>query len=45
MQLADHHTLGAIDHESALRRHKRDFAHVDFFFLGAFFLSQLESDV
>src|SRR6266446_5342344 len=39
MQLADYHTLRAIDHESALRRHKRDFAHVNFFFLGAFFLS------
>src|SRR5438094_10254686 len=45
MQLADHYTLSAIDHESALRRHERDFAHVNLLFLYTFFLAQLERDV
>ena len=34
MQLRDHHTLGPVDHEGPLRSHERNFAHVDFFFLG-----------
>src|SRR5205814_605698 len=33
MQLADYDPLCTIDHESALRRHERDFAHVNFLFL------------
>ena len=45
MQLAHDHALRAINDESALRRHERDFAHVHLLFLRAFFFSQLESDV
>ena len=45
MQLAYDDTLCAIDHECALRRHKRDFSHINFLFLRALFLPQLESDV
>src|SRR5713101_3956019 len=42
VQLAHHHTLSAINDERALRRHERDFAHVNLLFLGAFFLPQLD---
>jgi hypothetical protein len=45
MQLADDHALRAVDHERALRRHERDFAHVNFLFLGPLLLAELESDV
>ncbi len=45
MQLADHDALGAVDHERALRRHERDLAHVNFFFLRPFLLAELESDM
>ena len=45
MQLADDDALRAVDHERALRRHERDFAHVNFFFLRPLFLAELESDV
>ena len=45
VQLAHHHTLSAINDERALRRHERDFAHVNLLLLGAFFLPQLERDV
>ena len=41
----DDDALGAIDDERALRRHERDFAHVNFFFLGALFFLELEGDV
>ncbi len=45
MQLAHHHTLGAVDHECALRRHQRDFAHVNLFFLRSLLFAQLKGDV
>ena len=45
MQLADDHALGAIDDERALRRHERDFAHVNFLFLGPLLFLELEGDV
>ncbi len=45
MQLADDDALRAVDHERPLRRHERDFAHVNFLFLGPLFLAELESDV
>ena len=37
--------LGAVDDERALRRHERDFAHVDFFFLRPLLFLELEGDV
>src|SRR5262245_28360396 len=45
VQLADNHTLGAVDNKSALRRHERQFAHEHFFLLHALFLVQPESDI
>ena len=42
MQLADDDALGAVDDEGALRRHQRQFAHENFFFLGALFLLEKE---
>ena len=45
VQLAYHHPLRAVNDESALWRHERDFAHVHLLFLGAFFLSQLKRDM
>ena len=45
MQLADDDALGAIDDERALRGHERDFAHVNFFFLGALLLLELEGHI
>ncbi len=46
VQLRNHDAFRAIDDKRALRRHQRQFAHENFFFLGAlaFFLEQ-ESDV
>ncbi len=37
--------LGAVDHERALRRHERNFAHVNFLFLRPLFFLELEGDV
>ena len=45
MQLADNHALRAVDDKSSLRRHERDFAHVNFFFFDALFFAQLKSHV
>ena len=45
MELRNNHALGSVDHECALRGHERDFAHVNFFFLRAFFFAELEGDV
>src|SRR5262249_48025975 len=45
MQLAHHHAFRTIDDEGTLRCHERDLTHVDFFFLRAFLLSQLECHV
>src|SRR4030095_16002827 len=45
MQLTDHDSLGAVDYKSALRRHERDFAHVNLLLFRAFFFAQLEGDV
>ena len=35
MELGNDDALGAVDHESALRRHEREFAHVNFFLFRA----------
>ncbi len=45
VQLRDHDALRAVDDERALRGHERDFAHVDFLFLGAVLFLEQESDV
>jgi hypothetical protein len=45
MELADHHALRAIDDERPLRRHERDFAHVNFLLLGSLLLAELERDM
>ena len=45
MQLRDDDALGAIDDEGALRRHERDFAHVNLLLLGPLLFLQLEGDV
>ena len=45
MQLTYNHALRAVNDERTLRRHERNFTHVDLLFLRAFFFSQLESDV
>ena len=45
MQLRNDHALGAVDDERALRRHERDFAHVNLLFLRPLFFLELESDV
>ncbi len=45
MQLGNNHPLRPVDHKRSLRRHERDFAHVDFLFLRPLFLLELESDV
>src|SRR5437764_5275385 len=45
MQLADHDAFRAVDHESPLRRHERDLAHVNFFFLRPLLLAELKRDV
>ena len=43
--MAHNHALGAVDHESPLRRHQRDLAHINFLFLRAFLLPKLKSDM
>ena len=45
MQLRNDDALGAVDDERALRRHERDFAHVNFLFLRPLLFPELESDV
>ncbi len=45
MELANDDAFRAVDDKRARRRHERDFAHVDFFFLGPLFFLELESDV
>ena len=45
MQLRNNHALGAVDHERALRRHERDFAHVNFLFFRPLLFAELESHV
>ena len=45
MKLTDDDALRAVDHEGALRRHERNFAHVNLFFLRPLFLAELESDM
>jgi len=45
VQLADHHALGAVDDERALRRHERKFAHVNALFLDVLVLAQAEGDI
>jgi hypothetical protein len=45
MQLRNDDALGAVDDESALRRHERDLAHVDLLFLRPTLFAQLESDM
>ena len=45
VQLADDDAFSAIDDERALRRHQGQFAHENFFFLGALFLFEEESHV
>ena len=45
MELGNDDALGAVDHKRALRRHERNFAHVNFLFLRALFFLELEGDV
>ncbi len=45
MQLADDDALGAVDDESALGRHERQFAHVHALFLDVLVFAQAEGDV
>ena len=45
MQLADDHALGAVDDESPLRRHQRQFPHEHLFFLGPALVFEQERDV
>ena len=45
MQLGDDDALGAVDDERALRRHERDFAHVNFLFLRPLLFLELEGDM
>src|SRR5690348_20405 len=45
MQLRHHHSLCAIDDKRALRRHQRDFAHVNLLFLRPLLLLQLKGDM
>src|SRR5205807_1752254 len=45
MQLRDNHALRAVNDERSLRRHERDLAHVNFLFLRAFLLAELERHV
>ena len=45
MQLADDDAFGAIDDKRALRRHERQFAHENFFFLRALFFLEQEGDM
>ncbi len=45
MQLADDDALGAVDDESALGRHEREFAHVYALFLDVLVFAETEGDV
>ena len=45
MELADDDALRAIDDECPLRRHERNFAHVNFLLLRPLFFAELEGDV
>src|ERR1035437_5849686 len=45
VQLRNNHALGSVDDEGALRRHERNFAHVNFLFLGPALFAQLEGYV
>ena len=45
VELGNDDALGAVDDERALRRHQRDFAHVNLLLLGAVLLLELEGDV
>ncbi len=45
MQLRNDDALGAVDHKRALRRHERDFAHVNLLLLRPLLFLELEGDV
>ena len=45
MQLRNDDALRAVDYECALRRHERDFAHVNFFLFRPFLFAELEGNV
>ena len=45
MQLRNHHALGPVDHESPLRSHERNFAHVHFLFLSPPLFFERESHI
>ena len=45
MQLRNDDALRAVDHERARRRHERDLAHVNLFFLGPLLFLELEGNV
>src|SRR6266513_3210051 len=45
VQLRNHPALGSVDHESTLRRHEQNFAHVNFLFFGPTLLAELECDM
>src|SRR5438132_120548 len=45
MQLRNDDALGPIDHECALRRHERNFAHVNLLFFRPLLLAELEGHV
>src|SRR5204862_6872062 len=45
MQLAYYYALCTVNNESPLGSHQRDFTHIDFLFLRAFFFAQLERDM
>ena len=45
MELRNDHAFRAVDDERALRRHERNFAHVNFLFLGPLLLPELERHV
>src|SRR5437899_3930951 len=45
MQLRNYHPLRPVDHKRPLRRHERDFTHVNFLFLRPLLLLELEGDM
>ena len=45
MQLAHDHALSAVNHESPLRRHERQFAHEHLFFLRALLFLELKGHI
>jgi hypothetical protein len=45
MQLGHHHSLRTIDDKRALRRHQRDFAHVNLLFFRPLLFLQLKGDM